>query len=339
MLKILYVYENGQESAHQHVVDYLKNFSHVDILTITSRHYLPPPGDGYIKPRELANDKIISKYKKKKYTCLVWNFHGSYRYRWIRKFQEGINLKHGVIDMEHDGFAGVPQHSVRKLSLIAFSVHNKHYNWFKKKKIKTQKVRWYKLDCNYKKINFDSQPFEDAILIGSSFPKTAKILNKQQPFEYKKIFRKVWYKKYLSDDMVKNQTEELPSCCNEAIGTKYCSDIAKFWFVCSTGCFFDALVFGAIPILYKMKIKEKNVNGIISKCTSLNKKDIRKGKIPLNFNAVTSSKMNEKIKKLRNPFIFNENLQLLRKEWFDHEYFSLPSFHESILKTLKRVIK
>jgi len=341
LTKILYIYQSGQEEAQKHIISYLReNNCDVDAYLIPgspSRHYQSalwgnyPTTDRRIDVFDLKKEEFIEEHKNK-YDFQVCNIHVLSE---MSKFQFHAPPKYGVIDMEHDGMGNGAITSRKSIFGLAFQ--NRHYLHFKRSHIPTEKVRWYKLDANYPAKVEECNPFDNAIFIGSAYPALQRHFRKQEDFEYKHLFKNVWYKKFIAseDKIIKAGTIESPSYCDEAIGTKYCADMAKFWFTCMSGCYFDALVFGAIPIVYRFPMGENKweVNDIDDVVSDIKYSQSR-------FVGITSDNIEHKIKLLRNENRFKSVLSTLRAEFFDEdEYFSLPPAHDAILRTIKRTIK
>jgi len=339
LAKVLYVYQSGQEQAQEHIINYLReNQCEVDPYLIPgspTRHYESANWSAYHAPNNSRKVDVLDFNKeefqnehKDKYDFQICNIHVLTE---MHRFQTHAPPKYGVIDMEHDGMGNGAIRSQKSIFGLAFQ--NRHYNHFKNQGLPTKKVRWYKLDANYpEKIN--ASPFDDAIFIGSAYPALQRCFRKGEEFEHKHLFKNVWYKKFIAseDKIVKAGTKELPPYCDEAIGTKYCADMAKFWFTCMSGCYFDALVFGAIPIVYRFpgKWEVNDVDDVLS--------NIQYGQ--MKFVGITSENIDHKIKMLRNENRFKSTLTTLRAEFFDEdEYFSLPSAHETILNVIKKTIK
>jgi len=343
MARILYLYQSGQEQAQEHIINYLReNDCIVDPLLIPgspSRHYEgalwsaypPPEGARKIDVFDLKDPDFIEEYKDK-YDFHLCNIHVLTE---AFRFQTHAPPKYGIIDMEHDAMGNQAVTSRNHIFGLAFN--NRHYQYFSRSNKGTEKVRWYKLDANYPDKFEDASPWEDAVFIGSAYPALQRHFNKPKEFEYKHLFRNTWYKKFIAseDKIIKAGTKESPAFCDEAIGTKYCADMAKFWFTCMSGCFFDALVFGSIPIVYKFPMHEskwhvEDIDDVLSKIKYST----------MEFVGITSDNIDHKIKELRNEERFKSTLTTMRSEWFDEdEYFDLPSAHETILKVIKEKIE
>ena len=342
LAKILYVYQSGQEESQEHIINHLRaNKCNVDAYLIpgsATRHYKNACWSAYPAPKnsrkidvfDLKDEKFIEEHKDK-YDFMVCNIHVLAE---MYRFQTHAPAKYGVIDMEHDGMGEAAIISQR--SIFGLGFQNRHYAHFKRCSIPTEKVHWYKLDASYP-VEIDASPFDDAIFIGSAYPALQRHFRKREEFEYKHLFKNVWYKKFIAseDTVIKAGTKELPTYCDGAIGTKYCADIAKFWFTCMSGCYFDALVFGAIPIVYRFPMPQKHwkVNDIDDVLS-----DIRYSRS--RFIGITSDNIDHKIKVLRDEDRFKSVLSTLRAEFFDeNEYFLLPSAHETILKVIREKVE
>lgn len=341
LAKVLYVYQSGQEEAQEHIINYLRNNNcRVDPYLIPgspSRHYKSafwsayPSNHKRVDVFDFKKEDFIQKHQNK-YDFMLCNIHVLTD---MGTFQRKAPTKYGVIDMEHDGLSTNPTKSFGSIFGIAFQ--NKHYKTFKQQGVPTERVRWYKLDAKYPVQIKNISPFDNAIFVGSAYPALQRHFRKGEEFEYKHLFKNVWYKKFIAseDTTIKTGTEESPKYCDESIGTKYCADMAKFWFTCMSGCYFDALVFGAIPIVYRFpRPKEQwEVNDIDDILSNIKY-------CGLQFVGITSDNIDHKIKKLRNEKRFKSALSTLRAEWFDEdEYFNLPSAHETILEVIKKKVE
>ena len=343
LAKVLYLYQSGQEAVQEHIIKHLReNGCHVDPYLIPgspTRHYEGArwsahpslPGTRKIDVYDMKDEAFIREHKDK-YDFHICNIHVLQE---AFRFQKHAPPKYGVIDLEHDGMGNGA--IISRKSIFGLAMQNRHYKCFQKRGIATEKVRWYKLDANYPEKVEDASPFDDAIFVGSAYPALQKHFRKKEEFEYKHLFRNVWYKKFIAseDNEIKAGTLESPTYCDEAVGTKYCADLAKFWFTCMSGCYFDALVFGSIPIVYRfpMAPTKWEVTDIDDVLSNIKYSTMR-------FVGITSDNIEYKIRALRDEERFKSTLTRLRAEWFDEdEYFSLPSVHDTILKVIKRMVE
>ena len=155
LAEILYVYQSGQEQAQEHTINYLRaNKCNVDAYLVPgspTRHYKGALWSAYPIPKnhrkidtfDLKDAEFIRKHKNK-YDFMVCNIHVLSE---MGRFQRQAPPKYGVIDMEHDGMGNEAIISHR--SIFALSFQDKHYIYFKRHNITTEKVRWYKLDASY----------------------------------------------------------------------------------------------------------------------------------------------------------------------------------------------
>jgi hypothetical protein len=326
-MKILYVLYKADTKSHQKAIQKLRDDGHeVMPLIITA---MSKDGIGSLK------NKISQEWG-----LCIWNIHQNMGA--VRKFQRFTNSLYGHLSIEHDILGGAPDvsvHAKKECGVFSFQKHNTA--WLKKhKKCSIIKSQWNKVEIDYDTVELEGSNIDkDAIYIGTHNPRVKKYLRMDHEDSYFKLFRKIWYKPYLTPKWLKKGTIQLPKEFWGTEGTYHCSKIAKIWFTYGSSSYMDALLYGCIPILLpspKMKIIEKK-NSYLHKVKLFSDWQVKQVK----FNALVCTKgIGKVIKKLQsNDEFFQEVLEKLKDEWWDDEHINLLPYSEALSEFVKNLEK
>lgn len=328
-ISLLYIYVATEYDTNKHIVEFLKSKG----ITITLEPILVI--NKYDMDLKRFTDLYFHKLHKDKYDFILFAMHSTF-YQ-LRKFQEAVKPRVGFIDIEHDLFASdSPEHCLNYGKSLIVTFQRRHYKRALKVFGNSRKVvnaKWVKLDIDYPAIDFNKvDKFNDAILIGTGIWNNITIDRNRDMF---KPFNNLWYKKY-DDNWSINNIRILPSNFTGPLGSKYCADVCKFFMTIGSSCYQDALLFESIPILMPANIvKQVPVDDILSMVT------LRKWRSPgiKPFIALTTDSLMDKVTRLRNdPELLREVHKRLFLEWFDEDYYNLPSAHEVIYDFIKEQV-
>ena len=326
-MKILYICAEAELCVNEHIINFLKQKG---ITVVVDLIKLIRSFDA--NWNRFSDHSFQKKHNDEKYDFIISNTHSSFPQ--LRNFQNNVRPRVGFIDLEHDLMSNdLPEHFANYGKSLLLTFHNKHHASaikFLKDRFIT-KARWIKLDVNYSstlKCDYIDM-WNDVILIGFGIWEGKDFSN----VAWFKNFNKVWYKKYVESWTIKG-LESLPNPFIGPLGSKYCADVCKFIVTEGSSCYQDALLFGSIPILITGGLKSESiVDDIISEVTL--KSWQPPGVSP--FKAITlSGDFTHKIDILRKDAgVFKKIHKILFSEWFDDNYFSLPSAHEVMYDFIK----
>lgn len=326
-MKLLYIYTETEHDINEHIINFLKN-NGVEVT---------------LAPLKLSNSQdadlkkfVSAEYQKEQnkigYDFILWAVHSATSWQ-LRNFQQQVKPKIGHIDLEHDLFVNdLPEHSLVCGKSLLVTFQKRHYDMSIKHLSNGREIinaRWPKLDIKYKTLTFSEiDPWNDVILIGTGIWQGKNFAN----LPLFSPFRKVWYKKYVNSWTIKGINSLLDPFTGPS-GSKYCADACKFFMTIGSSCYQDALLFGSIPILMPAPIiKQEPIDDIISVVTI--KQWMPPGVAP--FKAITTENLEEKLTCLRNDHSLYKNIHReLFLEWFDSDYFALPTAHEVIWDFIK----
>lgn len=345
-MRILYVVQAMFEHGHQHIVDFLRQRGcKVEVVTIKHDGHMYN-GIGKYKTTmrygDFCGQAMVQKCNQIKYDVIIFTIHstgfkgaGSTPTNAIGRFQTKVSPRLGYVDIEHDLLFSNPCHSMLQKSLGIVSFHGPHVQFLEKLGYQTHMAQWYKLGEQlppHGMANVD--PLQDAVFVGTNSPGWMIHLNKHQQLPYGKLFRNVWYKRFTpKDDQLKAGTKRLPPPFDGPTGVAQCAKIAKFFFVRSSSCLLEAMLYGSIPILYNVgEQPTEQVTEVVSRV-----------KIPRDVRypceqmlAVTPTDLDKKVKLLRKqPDVYQETLALLKQDWFPEDYQALPTTHETVWKIIR----
>jgi len=337
-MRLLYLMQASLETCQDHIVEHLRDAGHhVDVEIVVPEHpqFNIPAYTGKRRTLGLTEKVFTDQCSAAGYDAIISCLHNNEPA--VRQFVETVKPRMGYIDVEHD-LLGPPERVVRPRSLGVVAYHKKQHKWLLEQGYRSIMARWYKLDVDYDPADVeaiqwfqDTQPSADAVFIGSCHQNVAGMIRKRVPFEYGHLFRKVWYKRFLSTDTVlKEGTHELPPIFDTPRGSFYCAGIAGYHFTAGSSSYLDALLFGSIPILYGVKgLAEKQVSDVLSMVSY-------KPFFPCGYGlAVTTTNLDHKINLLRSsPQLFFATFERLRSEWFVPDLAELPSTGEAICRLI-----
>lgn len=326
-IKLLYIFSKSELCVNVHIIKFLQS-KNIEVIP----QAIQAVNSYGIDAKQFTNAGFCKRHIFEKYDYILWATHSATMPE-FRYFQKNVKPRVGFIDIEHDLFANdLPENCLTYGKSLLVTFQKRHYENAIKLLNDGRSIinaKWPKLSIMYSSISFnDIDRWNDVILIGTGIWNGINI-----PLDGIFMpFHKVWYKKYTSDWHV-NGIEMLPEQFNGPIGSKYCTDVCKFFMTMGSSCYQDALLFGSIPILMPGTItKDSMIDDILSQV------EVRLWQPPgiKSFKCVTTSNLTEKIAFLKNDYDLYKKIQReLFLEWFDEDYYSLPHAYNVIYNFIK----
>lgn len=327
-IKLLYILTKTELSTNIHIINFLQSKG-IEVITQPIRVI----NNYAAEMKQFKNIGFNKRHIFAKYDFILWATHSATSQE-FRYFQKQVKPRVGFIDIEHDLFANdLPEHCLSYGKSLLVTFQKRHYENSIKLLSENRKIinaKWPKLSIYYPPLLIDKEidRWNDVILIGTGIWNGIDI-----PLDgIFRSFNKVWYKKYVSDWFV-NGIEMLPDQFNGPIGSKYCTDVCKFIITMGSSCYQDALLFGSIPILMPGTVtKETIINDIISMV------EVKPWVFPdiEPFKAITTNNLEEKLSYLKYDYdLYKKIHRELFLEWFDSDYYSLPTAHNIIYDFIK----
>ena len=322
-MKVLYIVNTPMLSVQTHIIEYLRS-KEVNVIVEQTTDA------GEYNWKRFAQKSFQDKHLDAKYDFIISNTHSTYPQ--FRSFQNVVKPKVGFIDLEHDLLNCRPEFSIDYGNSAILIFHNKYFN-YAKEHLPTRKLikcRWPLLDVTFESVDFkESSLYKDVIIVDTYAFNSTLGKNMKLP----EGFRKFWYKKYLPGRGHPANVNPLPDYCCYPKGVKYCFDICKFVLTRQSSIFVESLLFGAIPILFTYCLEENKKHNEMFSYVRLKNNPLPKFKA-----IIADNSLSEKLEKLRADKVFFEKIQKeLFLEWFDEDYFSLPSAHEAMWDFMKEM--